>query len=112
MFFEPFTEPNRGTTTTPRIWQNKRRIQQMGQAKIRHNAEQFVNHMEEKAKFWEAKQVCILKDCAIFAFPFMYQCDRAVSALATWGDTYGYDWTSDAKNQLMIHNKEQEEDGQ
>jgi hypothetical protein len=72
--------------------------------KIRQTEEGFAKHMEEKARFWEADFCCILKDFAVFTFPFKYQVDRAETALNTWGSTYLYEWETDKKTQLMIHN--------
>lgn len=76
----------------------------MGKQYIQHDTESFNTHMEEKAKFWDANYCCLFDDFAIMYFDHMYQCDRAVTALTTWGSTYNYNWSTDGKNQLMIHN--------
>jgi hypothetical protein len=75
------------------------------------NREAFKDHMIEKAKGWECKNLFLGPDFAVFEFNYMYQAANADKNLQHYACYYAYRTEYDDKLKLCIINKAGIEEG-
>jgi hypothetical protein len=74
------------------------------------NKKDFIQHMKDKIITWAPFSLHIGSDFAVFEFNWPYQMNSAINNFKHYAEYYGYRYSTDSKERMVVINTATEEE--